>query len=126
MDNNVYSPGVCNIGRAEIRMRKLVGWAGLVITLVIWAIVVFFNLNPYLRLLLVLPASMSATGFLQGYLHFCAGFGMRGLINFGAKAGKTETVQQQEFRAKDKKRAQQIFLYSVIIGIVVALLAYYI
>jgi hypothetical protein len=125
MNNNVYIPGVCNIGPAEISMRKRVGWIGLVVTLLIWAALVFFGVNHYWLLLLVLPASMSATGFLQGYLHFCAGFGMRGLFNFGSEVGKTETVQQQEFRAKDKKRAQQIFVYSILIGVIVALIAFY-
>jgi hypothetical protein len=50
---------------------------------------------------------------------------MRGLFNFGSEVGKTETVQQQEFRAKDKKRAQQIFLYAAVIAIVVTLIAFY-
>lgn len=125
MENNVYIPGVCNIGPSEIAMRKRVGWIGLLVTILAWAGFIFIGANPYWRFALVLPASMSATGFLQAYLHFCAGFGMRGLFNFGTEVGKTETVQQQEFRAKDKKRAQQIFLYSVLIGLVVALLAVY-
>jgi hypothetical protein len=125
MNKNVYIPGVCNIGPAEIAMRKRVGWGGLVVTAIAWIGLVYFSVNHYWLLLLVFPASMSATGFLQGYLHFCAGFGMRGLFNFGSEVGKTETVQQQEFRAKDKKRAQEIFLYSVIVGIVVALIAFY-
>jgi hypothetical protein len=30
---------------------------------------------------------MGATGFLQAAMHFCAGFGMRGLINFGSEIG---------------------------------------
>jgi hypothetical protein len=125
MNSSVYIPGVCNIGPAEIAMRKRAGWIALIVTVLIWAALVFFGANHYWLFLLVLPASMSATGFLQAYLHFCAGFGMRGLFNFGLEVGKTETVQQQEFRAKDKKRAQEIFIYSILIGIVVALLAFY-
>jgi len=126
MSNNEYIPGVCNIGPAEIAMRKRVGWIGLVVTVLGWAALSFFGASPYWQFILVIPASISATGFLQGYLHFCAGFGMRGLFNFGTEVGKTETVQQQEFRAKDKKRAQQIFIYSILIGVIVALLAFYI
>jgi hypothetical protein len=125
MNNNIYIPGVCNIGPAEIAMRKRVGWGGLVVTALVWFGLAYFDVNHYWLLLLVIPASMAATGFLQGYLHFCAGFGMRGLFNFGSEVGKTETVQQQEFRAKDKKRAQQIFIYSIFIGIVFALIAVY-
>ena len=116
---------MCNIGPAEIAMRKRIGWIGLVVTILVWGALAYFNVDFYWRLILIIPASMSATGFLQGYLHFCAGFGMRGLFNFGAEVGKTETVQQQEFRAQDKKRARQIFIYSILIGIVVTLIGFY-
>ena len=125
MEKSVYIPGVCNIGPAEVSMRKRAGWIGLAVTATAWFGLAFFGVSHYWLLVLVLPATMSATGFLQGHLHFCAGFGMRGLLNFGPEVGKTETVQQQEFRAKDKRRAQQIFTYSILIGIAVALLAFY-
>jgi len=78
------------------------------------------------QLLLFIPASMAASGFLQAYMHFCAGFGSRGLFNFGPKAGKTETVMQAEFRAKDRKKALQILALSLIIGVVVAIIAYFV
>jgi hypothetical protein len=48
-----------------------------------------------------------------------------GVCNIGPEVGKTDTVSQAEFRAKDKKKAQQIFLYSVLIGMVVALIAFF-
>jgi len=32
MNDNVYIPGVCNIGPAEIAMRKRVGWGALAVT----------------------------------------------------------------------------------------------
>ncbi len=121
----IYTPGVCNIGPAEIAMRKRAGWIGLAVTVLTWFALEHFGANPYWRLLLVLPASMAATGFLQAYLHFCAGFGMKGAFNFGPEIGKTEMVGQEQFKAKDKKRAQQIFAYSIAIGIIVALLAVY-
>lgn len=122
---NKYIPGVCNIGPAEINMRRRAGWIGLAVTVVLWIGLVLLGVSAYWRLLLVIPASLGATGFLQAYLHFCAGFGMKGLFNFGSEVGKTETVSQQEFRAKDKKRALQISGYSIAIGIMLALIAYY-
>lgn len=66
---------------------------------------------------------MSATGFLQAYMHFCAYFGFASLFNFG-DVGKTDSVQQAEFRAKDKKKAWRIVIYSVLIGLVVAIIAF--
>lgn len=66
---------------------------------------------------------MSATGFLQAYMHFCAYFGFASLFNFG-DVGKTDSVQQAEFRAQDRRRAWQIVIYSILVGATVAFLAY--
>jgi hypothetical protein len=46
---------------------------------------------------------------------------MLGAFNFGSEVGKTETVEQAEFRHKDQRKALQIILYSVIIGIAIAI-----
>jgi hypothetical protein len=125
MTADQYIPGVCNIGEAEIAQRKRIGYIALVVTLVGWALLWYSGVPALWRLVLVIPAAMSATGFLQGFMHFCAGFGMRGTFNFGPELYKTETVKQAEFRAKDKRKAQTIFAYSVAIGIVVAAVAYF-
>ena len=121
-----YIPGVCNIGPTEIAMRSRVGWLGLGVTILVFADLVFFRVNPAWRWLIVIPAALSATGFLQAYFHFCAGYGLRGLMNFGTEIGKGETVMQAEFRKQDKARAQQLFLSSLLIGIIVALIAVYV
>ncbi len=125
MDPQTYVPGVCNIGPAEIGARKRIGWIGLVVTVLLWAAFIFFRIAAPWRLFLFIPAAMSATGFIQAYAHFCAGFGMKGLFNFGTEVGKTETVQQQEFRKMDRQKALRIFGYSIVLGAVVALLAFY-
>ena len=51
-------------------------------------------------------------------------FGFASLFNFGS-VGKTGSVEQAEFRANDRKKAWQIIIYSVIVGIIVAIVAYY-
>ena len=76
--------------------------------------------------MLFIPSTIAAIGFLQAYLHFCAYFGIAGLFNLGEEAGKTDTVEQAEFRAMDQRKAWHIMIYSVIIGIAAAFLAYYI
>lgn len=119
--NNNYIPGVCNIGPAEIRMRKRLGWYGLGIALVIWGLLVWLQAPVWWRLILFIPVFFSANGFLQGFMHFCAGFGMRGLFNFGPKVGTTDTVSQAEFREKDRKKAMQIFMYATILSVAVVL-----
>ena len=122
--NTQYIPGVCNIGPAEIAARKRSGFIGLIVTVALWIAFAYFDLASPWFLLLFLPAVASATGLIQGYSHFCAGFGMKGIFNFGSTVGNTDTVSQAEFRAKDKKKARQIFVYSVLAGLVVATLAY--
>ena len=119
-----YIPGVCNIGPAEIKKRKQAGWMGLVATIILWMAFIWFDVPSAWRLLLFFPAMMSATGFLQAYTHFCAYFGFASLFNFG-DVGKTDSVSQAEFRAKDRRRAWQIVIYSILIGLAVALVGYF-
>lgn len=120
-----YIPGVCNIGPAEIKKRKQAGLIGFIVTVVLWVLFIWFDISSIWRLTLFIPAMMSATGFLQAYMHFCAYFGFASLFNFG-DVGKTDSVQQAEFRVKDRKKAWRIIIFSVIIGAVIAILAYWI
>ncbi len=122
--NREYIPGVCNIGAAETAQRRRAGWVGLVVTVLLWAAFAILHVTAPWRLFLFLPAGMGATGFLQAALHFCAGFGMRGVFNFGPEVGKTDTVMQAEFRRKDRAKALQIAGYSALIGVTVALSGY--
>src|SRR5688572_14815411 len=113
-----YIPGVCNIGRAEIRQRKLIGWIGLAVTFGGWIACSVFEAAPAWRLALFLPASIAATGFLQAAWHFCATFGVLGVSNFGPSVGKTDTVEQAEFRRQDRRKTMQIIALSLVAGAV--------
>jgi hypothetical protein len=115
-----YIPGVCNIGPAEIGMRKRVGWLGLGLTILLWGIFLVLRVPAPWRLALFFPAALGASGFLQAAMHFCAGFGSRGLFNFGAEVGKTESVEQADFRRQDRRKARQIGLYSALIALAIA------
>jgi hypothetical protein len=119
-----YIPGVCNIGPAEIKRRRRSGWFGLGVTILLWLAFLVFRVPAPWRLTLFFPAFLSAEGFLQAALHFCAGFGMQGVFNFGSELGKTETVEQAEFRRKDQRKALLISLYSALIGIAAAILGF--
>ncbi len=120
-----YIPGVCNIGAAEIRRRRQAGWLGLGLTILLWAAFLIFRVPAPWRLLLFFPAMLGAAGFLQAAFHFCAAFGMRGMFNFGSEVGKTDTVEQAEFRRKDRGKAQMIGLFSVLVGIAVAIAGFF-
>jgi len=56
-------------------------------------------------------------------MHFCAYFGLASLYNFG-EAGKTDAVERAEFRAKERRKALQIIIYSIIVGVTLSVLAY--
>lgn len=123
-DPTEYIPGVCNIGRAEIRQRKLLGWIALAVTIGVWLALAVFDVAPAWRLAIFVPASIAATGFLQAAWHFCATFGVLGLSNFGPSVGKTDTVEQAEFRRQDRRTAFKIIALSALAGAAVAAVAY--
>jgi len=93
-----------------------------VLTLVVLGVLVAIDAPPLARLVLVLPAAGAASGYLQAWLHFCAGFGSRGIFNFGA-LGETHGVTDLTARARDRARARQIGGASLGIGLAVALVA---
>ena len=117
-----YSPGVCNIGPAEIARRRLAGHLGLAVPMVVFAALVVAGAPHWTRLVLVVPAGGSASGYLQAWFHFCAGFGSRGIYNFGP-LGTVQEVADPQARARDRARSLRIGLSSLAIGVVVAVVA---
>ncbi len=115
MTNATYIPGVCNIGPAEIRRRRTAGYGAAVVTAGVLAATVLTGAPKPLRLLAILPAAGAASGFIQSATHFCAGFGMRGVFNFG-DTGSTDTIDQAEFRAEDQAKAKRILVQSLAVG----------
>ena len=124
MTKDQYNPGVCNIGPAEISRRTRSGWVGVGATLLLWVVFWLFHVPAPWRLLLFFPAVVGATGFLQAAMHFCAAFGMQGIFNFGPEIGKTDTVEQAEYRRKDRQKALLIGLYAFLIGLAIAVAAF--
>lgn len=120
-----YIPGVCNIGRSEIKRRELTGWLGVIITVAFYSLLVYLGAPRLWRLVIFIPATVAAIGFLQARMHFCAYFGMRGVFNLSPYIGEIETIDLEEFRAADRRRAWLIIIYSAVIGVVVAAAAYY-
>ena len=117
-----YQPGVCNIGPAEIARRRMAGHVGLVATIVVLAVLIVIGAPPVTRLVAILPATISASGYLQARLKFCAGFASRGIFNFGV-LGQATGVADDEARALDRRRARQITFWSLATGVVVGVAA---
>jgi hypothetical protein len=118
----VYEPGVCNIGPAEITRRRRVGHAGLIVSAVLLGVLVAIGAPHWTRLVLVLTAGGSASGYLQAMFHFCAGFGSKGVFNFGP-LGTVEEVSDPEARARDRFKSLEIGLASLAIGLIVGIAA---
>jgi hypothetical protein len=120
-----YRPGVCNIGPEEQARRRRAGLVGAITTLVLFGALVVVGAPPIARILLALPATIAASGYLQAWLKFCAGFGSRGVFNFGP-LGAVQSVDDPEARARDRARANQIGLASVLIGVAIGAVAVFV
>jgi hypothetical protein len=119
---SAYRPGACNIGPDEIRRRRRAGHVGVVATIALFLILVAIDAPPIARLLVALPAAMAASGYLQAWFRFCAGFASRGVFNFGS-VGETHAVVDDEARALDRARARRLAMASLGIGIAVGVAA---
>jgi hypothetical protein len=117
-----YRPGTCNIGPEEIARRRRAGHIGLIATVVVLAVLLAIHVPPVFRLVLFLPAAGAAIGYLQAWFRFCAGFGARGIYNFGP-LGRTSSVDDPASAAQDRAMARRLALGSAIVGAVVAVVA---
>ena len=115
-----YEPGVCNIGPAEIRRRRMAGHVGAIATLVVLAVLVVLDAPPVARLILILPAAGAASGYLQAWLKFCAVFGSRGVFNFGSLGDWTK-ITDDDALARDRRRSREIGLMALAIGVVIGI-----
>ena len=111
-----YRSGTCNIGSAEIARRRRAGHLALGASLVLLAILVAVGAPPLARVLVALPVAAAAIGYLQAWLHFCAGFAFRGVFNFGP-VGHTEQVSDPAALARDRATATRIAVASLAIGL---------
>lgn len=124
--NQEYIPGVCNIGKAEMRKRWAVGWVATIVCVLFLGLCLVFSIASVWRLLVFFPATVAAIGFLQHAWHFCARFGLGGVFNFGPNVGTTDSVEQAEYRKKDRRTALQLIGLSLLISAAVAAAAYFI
>lgn len=126
MTTNVYKPGVCNIGRAEIRRRQVLGVVATVVTVALFVVIVVFDLAWGLRLLIFVPSFLAVFGFLQASQEFCARFGLTGFSNFDELGSEIETLHEPEFRAKDRRKAIRILVWAAVVALVVLLVTLFV
>ena len=121
-----YQPGACNIGPAEIRRRRQIGYLGLFAAVALGLVLLAIHAPAWAWLAVAIPAAGSLSGFIQARLRFCAGFGMAGLQNMG-ELGDESQVADAAARSADRRRALLIhgasLLGGLAIGMGLALLA---
>lgn len=118
-----YQPGICNIGPAEIAARRRTGDIGALVTAIAFLLIIVTGAPIPWRLVLFLPASVAASGYLQARLRFCANFGLRGVFNFSNRLRDTESVPAAEARAQDRRKALEIVSLAAFIGAATAIAA---
>jgi hypothetical protein len=114
-----YVAGSCNIGPAEIALRRRIGHVGVAATAALAAALLRSDVHPAWRLTLAVPAAGAAAGYLQARQRFCANFGFRGVYNFDS-LGHGQRVTGDQAQAQDRRRALQITAISAAIGLGVA------
>lgn len=99
-----YIPGSCNIGKGEIRRRKLVALVGLFFS--ISTLITFNTIDapPAVRIGIFFPFMVASVGFVQSRSKFCLAYGFAGTFNVG-KMGDIKRVASKEDRAADRKTA---------------------
>ncbi|MFQ5833217.1 MAG: hypothetical protein ACE5H4_10975 [Candidatus Thorarchaeota archaeon] len=123
-EESKYVPGEKNIGKAELDMRKKMMWGALIVSLVLFVLLVWLRLHPVWRLTLALPVLVTAAGFFEGLYGFCPFFGLKSRYNF-EELGKFEVVTDQEAIRKDRAKASKIILYSLAIGLLIGIIAFF-
>lgn len=119
-----YEPGVCNIGRRQVRLRYLLGAIGFAAAAAYLPWFVTSGLpDPYL-LAVFFPLLIGFEGVLQGRTRFCATFGISGVYDFAGSGGRRGRVEEEEARRRDLRKAVRIHLYSLLGAVLATLILY--
>ena len=99
-----YQAGACNIGPAEIARRRRGGLVGVGIAVAIGIALVALGAPPWTRILVFPFLAGGLVSLEQARRHFCVGFAMAGLRNFGP-LGDPDKVTDRAERAADRRAA---------------------
>lgn len=118
-----YVAGACNIGPEEITRRKRAAAAGLAATLLFGAALLAggapSGFGP--RLLIALPLTGAAIGWIQARRRFCLAYGLAGTFNL-EKIGNMSRVAGASALAADRRTALIIAGQGLSVGLLGALL----
>jgi len=117
-----YAPGTCNIGPDEIARRRKAAVAGLIATIALGVALLLIGSTPGSteRLLVALPLTGAAIGWIQARRRFCMAYGLAGTFNLG-KIGEMQRVSDERALAADRRTAVIIAAQGLALGLVGAL-----
>ena len=110
-----YIPGSCNIGKAEVRKRQLVGLVGLFFSISYLLTFNAVDAPAIYRFGIFFPLLVASIGFVQSRSKFCLAYGFAGTFNLG-KMGDIKRVTSKEDRAADRKTALTILGKSILLA----------
>lgn len=123
MSKAEYIPGVCNVGKSEIRQRKLVGLVGLFFSVSSLIGLVAIGAARELRLGIFLPLMIASIGFVQVRSKFCLAYGFAGTFNLG-KLGEISRISDPINRRADRATAFKILLKSFLLASIATLVVF--
>jgi hypothetical protein len=114
-----YVPGACNIGPEEIARRQRVAVVGLIATIALAVALVASGAGAGspARLLIALPLTGAAIGWIQARRRFCMAYGLAGTFNLGA-IGNMERVSNAAALAADRRTALIIVAQGIAVGVI--------
>jgi len=116
-NDSSYQPGVCNIGPAEVRRRRQIGYVALAGAIALGAFLLAVDAPAWTRLAVAIPVAGALEGFIQARERFCAGFAMAGVQNFG-ELGTQTAIEDDEALAADRRKAMRIHATAIAGGLV--------
>ncbi len=111
-----YIPGVCNLGQAETRVRYITGITGLILSILLSLGLTLSESPKISRVIVFIPLFIGALGFLQAIANFCVAYGIMGIFNVTTSLKHYDTVEQAEFRKKDRQTAIKIIALSFLLA----------
>ena len=121
--NEEYIPGVCNIGKEEVKRRKNATIFSAVLCIAVIMLLKWLQAAPEWKLGLFVPAVFLGITFQQWYFKFCVAYGIKGMFNF-QNIGEHFNIVDKESLRQDRIKAWTMVGYGVAFAAFAAL-AYY-
>jgi hypothetical protein len=110
-----YVPGVCNINPVEIKKRRMSGHIGLALTIILTVIAFSMHVLWIFKIVVIIPAFISAIGYLQARNKFCVGFASS-KQQHADDDGDIVTITDKQAIAKDRQKVRSMNLQATIIA----------